>query len=104
MTLLLPLTQYWGDFTSRPHPEQVTASQHLDSPIKPPQFSLTAFMMHSLPPEYHYSINNTPMLSGATIVPYEKSGEPWTKTVVILVNYKDHYPFSLSRGCEPKLR
>ena len=61
MTLLPPFIHSCTDFTSRPHREQFTASQDRDSPIKPPKWSLTAFMMYSLPPEYHYSINNTPM-------------------------------------------
>jgi hypothetical protein len=52
MTLLPPFIHSWSDFTSRPHPEQVTGSQHLDSPIEAPQCSLIAFMMYSLSPEY----------------------------------------------------
>jgi hypothetical protein len=104
MTLLPPFIHSWSNFTSRPHREQLTASQDRDSPIEAPKWSLIAFMMYSLSPHYYYSINNTPTVTGATIVPYEKFGEPWKKTVVILVGYKDHFPFALSRRCKAKLR
>ena len=89
MTLLPPFIHSWTDFTSRPHREQFTALQDRDSPIESPQWSLIAFMMYSLSPEYHNSINNTPTLSGATTVPSEKFGEPWTETLVILIDYRD---------------
>jgi hypothetical protein len=104
MTLLPPFIHSWSDFTSLPHREQFTASQDRDSPIEAPQCSLITFIMYSLPPEYQYAINNAPMISDATTVPYEKSGEPWTETLVILIDYRDCQVVVRSRGSELKLQ